>query len=93
MFAITDNSGATHSYTGASLASEFGLNATGSTSYYVNFFATPGTTFTAAGFGSANQFAFEFDNVATATPEPGTVAMLAGGLLVLAGAVRRRRKA
>lgn len=90
VFSITDSNGNTFSISGATLASDFNIAADGNSSYFVNFFAAPGATFTAAGFGSGIN-AFEFDNVATATPEPGTVAMLAGGLLILVGTVRRRK--
>ena len=91
-FTITDSQNHTYNMTGAQLASSFGLNADGNSSYFVNFFADAGTTFKAAGFSSSVN-SFEFDNVATATPEPGTVAMLSGGLLILAGAMRRRKAA
>ncbi len=87
---LTDSNGNYTQYTGAQIASMFNLTANGTTSYYVNFFADPGTTFTTAGFGS-NGYSFEIDNVATVTPEPGTVALLAGGLLIVAGALRRRK--
>jgi hypothetical protein len=56
----------------------------------VNFYADPGTTFTSAGF-SSTQDSFELDNIATATPEPASIATLAGGLLIVAGAIRRRK--
>lgn len=90
VFGLTDSKGVYTQYTGSQIASMFNLTANGTTSYYVNFFADPGTTFTTAGFGSTGM-SFEIDNVATVTPEPGTVAMLAGGLLVVAGALRRRK--
>ena len=89
---LTESNGTVLSYTGATVASAAGLDADGNHSYFVNFFANPGVTFTSATFG-ASRNSFEFDNVASATPEPGTVAMLAGGLLIVAGTFRRRRKA
>jgi hypothetical protein len=89
-FAITESNGSTFNMYGATLASDFNVPADGNSSYFVNFFADPGTTFAVADFRSSSN-AFEFDNVATATPEPGTVAMLAGGLLILVGAFRRRK--
>jgi len=88
---IDDSNGNNLSLTGAQLASMVpGVVANGSTSYFVNFSADPGATFTSVGFSSLSN-SFEFDNVATATPEPASLAMLAGGLLVVAGAVRRRK--
>jgi len=91
VFQLDESDGNGLDITGAQLAALVpGVVADGSTSYFVNFEATPGTTFTSAGFSSlANSF--EFDNVATATPEPASLAMLAGGLLVVAGAARRRK--
>jgi hypothetical protein len=88
-FSISESNGTTFSITGTELANEFDL--TYGDSYFVNFFAGPNTSFRSATFASASP-SFEFDNVATATPEPGTVSMLAGGLLIFAGAFRRRRK-
>jgi hypothetical protein len=91
VFELQQSNGDTLDITGAQLASLVpGVVADGSTSYFVNFSADPGATFTSAGFSSL-QNSFEFDNVATATPEPASLAMLAGGLLVLAGTVRRRK--
>jgi hypothetical protein len=90
VFAISESNGKTLTVTGAELASEFCIPANGNSSYFVNFFADPGTTFTVAGFSSSN-YALEVDNIATATPEPGTVALLAGGLLIVAGTFRRRK--
>jgi len=88
---LDQSNGDTLDITGAELATLVpGVVADGSTSYFVNFYADPGATFTSAGFSSL-QDSFEFDNVATATPEPASLAMLAGGLLVVAGAVRRRK--
>ncbi len=87
---LQESNGSSTTINGAQLASEFGIQDNGVNSYYLNFFADPGTTFTAATFAS-NGFSLEIDNVATAAiPEPGSVATLAGGLLILAGAIRRR---
>ncbi len=88
-FEISQSDGTTLDVNGAALAAAFAVPADGVSSYFVNFFADPGTTFTAAGFSSSVN-SFEFDNVATATPEPGTLAMLAGGLLIVIGTLRRR---
>ena len=84
--ALADSSGNVTYYTGGGL----GVLVNGNNSYFVNFYSTPGTTFTQATFSSSTN-SFEIDNVASATPEPSTVAMLAGGLLVVAGALRRRK--
>jgi len=89
-FQIDESNGTVLNITGAQLASLPGVVANGSNAYFVNFSADAGTTFTSAGFSSTAD-SFEFDNVATATPEPASLAMLAGGLLVLAGTVRRRK--
>jgi hypothetical protein len=89
-FEIDEANGKKLQLTGASLTSMFGVTVNGSNSYFVNVYADQGTSFTSAGFGSSTN-AFELDNVATATPEPASLAMLAGGLLVVAGAVRRRK--
>jgi len=93
-FSITETNGSTSStlsLTGAQLASEFNVPDNGNASYFVNFSADAGETFTSATFAST-QNSFEFDNVATATPEPASFGMLAGGLLAIAGALRRRKK-
>ncbi len=94
LFEIKESNGTTFDLSGGKLASLFPASpVNGSNSYFVNLYADQGTTFTSAGFSSSTN-AFEFDNVTTATPEPATIAMLAGGLLIVAGAVRRgRRKA
>jgi hypothetical protein len=89
-FQIDESNGSVFQITGAQLACQFGIAADATSSYYVNLYADPGTTFTAAGFASSN-YAFEVDNVATATPEPGTVALLSGGLLIVSGVLRRRK--
>jgi len=92
-FQINESNGSDLQITGSTLASMFpGINVNGNNSYFVNLYADAGTTFTSAGFASSN-YAFEVDNIATATPEPASIAMLAGGLLVVAGSLRRRRKA
>jgi hypothetical protein len=90
-FEIDEANGQKLQLTGASLTSMFGVTVNGSNSYFVNVYADQGTSFTSAGFASSPLNAFELDNVATATPEPASLAMLAGGLLVVAGAVRRRK--
>jgi hypothetical protein len=64
----------------------------GTTSYYTNVFASPGVSFTSAVFASTN-YAFEVDNVSSATPEPASLALFAGGLLTIAGVIRRKRNA
>jgi hypothetical protein len=89
-FQIDESNGSVLQINGAQLASEFNIAADGNSSYFVNFFSDPGTTFTSAGFTSGIN-SIEVDNVATATPEPGTIALLSGGLLVVAGALRRRK--
>jgi hypothetical protein len=91
-FQINESNGTDLQITGATLASTFGVTVNGNDSYYVNVFADPGTTFTSAGFASSIN-SFELDNVATATatPEPASLAMLAGGLLIVAGTLRRRK--
>jgi len=90
-FQIDQSNGDVLQITGASLASMFpSVTVNGNNSYYVNVFADPGSSFTSAGFTSSTN-AFEIDNIATATPEPASLAMLAGGLLIVAGAVRRRK--
>ena len=90
-FQITDSNGKIFCINGSNLASLApGVTANGTTSYFVNLYADAGATFKTASFSSTN-YSFEFDNVATATPEPASIAMLAGGLLVVAGAVRRRK--
>jgi len=90
-FEIDQSNGSNLQITGATLASMFpSITVNGNNSYFVNVYADPGTTFTSAGFASSIN-SFEADNVATATPEPASIAMLAGGLLVVAGALRRRK--
>ena len=88
---LTDSSGAVFTIAGGEDGTTLG------DAEFVNFASTAGTTFTTAVF-SSSVYAFEFDNVTTGgpvsvttTPEPGTIAMLAGGLLILGGAVRRRK--
>jgi len=93
-FSITESNGqasSTLTLTGAQLGSEFNVPINGSDSYFVNFSADAGETFTSATFAST-QNSLEFDNVVTATPEPASFAMLAGGLLAIAGVLRRRNK-
>lgn len=91
---ITDVNGVATSYIpGSGLLA--GLTANQSTAQYVNFFDT-GAAWASVTFLSSTA-AFEFDNVATiaatttATPEPASIALLAGGLLVVG--IKRRRKA
>jgi hypothetical protein len=90
LFQINQSNGTSFTISGATLATLPGVVVNGSNSYFVNFYADAGTTFTSAGFSSTVN-SFEFDNIATAAPEPASIAMLAGGLLVVAGAVRRRK--
>jgi hypothetical protein len=97
-FTLLESNGSSFTINGAQLATNYGLQDNGANSYYVNFFAGPGVTFDSASFAS-NGFAFEIDNIATAcdpdptaAPEPASVATsLGGGLLILAGAIRRRK--
>lgn len=89
---LTDGDGTVFSLTGQALATNFDLTANGNASYFVNFFADPGTTFMSVEFSSSSD-SFEFDNVATATPEPASAAMLGGGLLICVGCLRRKRGA
>jgi hypothetical protein len=92
-FQINQSNGHNFQLTGTTLESMFPtINVNGNNSYFVNVYADPGTTFTSAGFASSIN-SLEVDNIATATPEPASIALLAGGLLLVAGAVRRRRKA
>jgi hypothetical protein len=73
---------------------------TGEAYEYLNFTGTAGTTFTSVQFvQTAAQKGFEMDNISVAnlappqppkeTPEPGTSAAIAGGLIVMAGLGRR----
>jgi hypothetical protein len=78
--------------TGDTLAADTGALDNVAAAYFVNFTPDPGLTFTEAIFTSS-QYSFEFDNVATATPEPASIALIAGGLLAVAGAIRRRKAA
>jgi hypothetical protein len=90
-FEIDQSNGHNLQITGATLESMFpSINVNGNNSYFVNVYADPGTTFTSAGFASSVN-SFELDNVATATPEPASIALLAGGLLAIAGTLRRRK--
>jgi hypothetical protein len=74
-----------------------GLTPNASVSAPVTFFATPGTDWTSVTFASSLN-AFEFGQVAfvaasaTPSPEPATIALLAGGFLAIgAGALRKRK--
>lgn len=89
---ITESNGAVFNMTGSELASDYHVTANGNCSYFFNFFADPGTTIESVEFSSSTN-SFEIDNVATAsaTPEPATIAMLTGGLLICAGSIRRRK--
>jgi hypothetical protein len=89
-FQIDESNGSILNINGTQLGALTGAAINRSNSYFVNFYADPGTTFTSAGF-SSTQDSFELDNIATATPEPASIATLAGGLLIVAGAIRRRK--
>ncbi len=90
---ITESNGKTFTINGDGLDPDCRFSEEGDNgSYYVNFFADAGTTFKSVEFSSCEK-AFEFDNVATAsaTPEPATITIMAGGLLICAGSLRRRK--
>ena len=88
--ALTQANGKVQTYTGAQIASLDGISADGTTSAYVNFFANgPGITDIRL---SSTQFAFESDNHAfSATPEPSTWILTAGGLGLAGLMIRRKR--
>ena len=91
--AFTEANGTVDTYTGTQIAAADGISANGTTSAYVNFFDN-GSAFTSVKL-SSTQFAFESDNhafvAASATPEPSTWILTAGGL-ALAGFLFRRRQ-
>ena len=90
VFQIDESNGKDFTFTGAQMENMAGVTVNDKNSYLINFYADAGTTFTSAGFSSP-QNSFEVDNIATATPEPASVATLAGGLLIVAGTIRRRK--
>ena len=63
-----------------------------SSNRYLNFFFTDGDVFDRVVVRS-DGYAFESDNHAVAVPEPGTLALLAAGLLGIGVSSRRRRSA
>ena len=91
--ALTEANGTVDTYTGSQIATADGISANGTTSAYVNF-SDSGSAFTNVKL-SSTQFAFESDNhafvAASATPEPSTWILTAGGL-ALAGLLFRRRQ-
>lgn len=88
---LTSTTGIVEKFGGSDLPPGNPVN--GTTTSYVNFFADNGVMWKSVAFKSTGN-SFELDNVATATPEPGSIAMLATGFLALgAGALRRRKTA
>ena len=86
---LTRTDGTTEAFTGSSLAS-LGVTANSSQSAYVNFFDESHLGWDKVVLSSTEN-AFEVDNIATATPEPASMAMLGAGLLAL-GVIARKRK-
>ena len=94
---LLGSNGVNQTYTGTQIANLDGFQPDGATSIYVNFFDTPGSSWTGVQL-SSTQNAFETDNWAygnvSPAPEPGTIGMMtAGGLLMALPLLRRRRKA
>lgn len=90
--ALTEANGNVQTYTGGQIASLAGISADGTTSLYVNFFDS-GSAFTDIRLSSTN-YAFESDNHAfSATPEPSTWILTAGGLGLAGLLIRRKRMA
>ena len=83
--------GTSETFTGSALTA-LGATVNGSQSDYVNFNAAQGVSWSSVTL-SSTQNAFELDNVATATPEPASVATVGLGIcLSLLGIARRRKK-
>ncbi len=90
---FTNSHGASVSFTpGQGLLSALTPTGTNAGSQMVDFVASPGTVWDSVTFSSTTN-AFEFAEVSTLaapTPEPATMALLAGGLVAL-GVIRRRK--
>ncbi|MFM7703607.1 MAG: PEP-CTERM sorting domain-containing protein [Rubrivivax sp.] len=88
---IVNTNAGSKTFSAAELLGASKVTSDRNTAYYVNFkVAGTASAITSLSFISSQQ-AFEFSNVA-AVPEPGTYAMMLGGLMAV-GAVTRRRRA
>jgi hypothetical protein len=87
---FTDTLGNTSAYSGSSLAA-LGVLVNGNESAYVNFFGSGSEQWSSVTLFSTEN-AFEFDNVATAAPEPASLAMAGLGMGLAAFGIIRRRK-
>lgn len=79
-------------FTGAAFPPATGDNSAPNTNEYVNFFFSPGTSYTSVQL-STSQANFEFDNIAygnAPVPEPASLALLGAGILGV-GMMSRRR--